>query len=276
MAAQHYVGCDNCEDNPASFLCKTCPGHLCEECKSEHENKKITKNHEITQYTEDNAVLVDILLCPKHKLKKLECYCDWCKMPVCTECIVLSHNGHAVKTLTRAYKEIRDEYMMVQKEIETKLLPKHQEILNRERNKKSLLSKRIDDIEKQIVDHTNKVLLMVSETSEKVRRNLRFEGEKGLQEIEKNQGKIEQKIIKLEKISQSISVHVRAKPGIPFFAPVDQNLLQEFKTFPMEVDYHLDSFQPGKIFQKIQGKFGAFPTLKKTLQGDTSQTQEVC
>lgn len=40
LSAQHYLECENCEENPAIFMCKTCPGHLCENCKTEHEMKK--------------------------------------------------------------------------------------------------------------------------------------------------------------------------------------------------------------------------------------------
>lgn len=43
LSAQHYLECENCEENPAKFVCKTCPGHLCENCKSEHVKKKIGK-----------------------------------------------------------------------------------------------------------------------------------------------------------------------------------------------------------------------------------------
>lgn len=45
--AQHFLECEECEENPAKYFCKTCAGHLCELCKNIHERKKITKNHEI-------------------------------------------------------------------------------------------------------------------------------------------------------------------------------------------------------------------------------------
>lgn len=41
MSAQHYVGCDNCEENPAKFLCKACEGRLCEHVKSIMKRKKL-------------------------------------------------------------------------------------------------------------------------------------------------------------------------------------------------------------------------------------------
>lgn len=42
-SAQHYVECEKCKKNPATFLCKTCDGRLCEPCKINHETKRITR-----------------------------------------------------------------------------------------------------------------------------------------------------------------------------------------------------------------------------------------
>lgn len=96
-SAQHYLECDNCEENPAQYFCKMCAGHLCETCKSDHGKRKITRNHEIVSMTSNNENLVDLMYCSTHTNKKLECYCNLCKEPVCTDCIIRSHNGHSVK-----------------------------------------------------------------------------------------------------------------------------------------------------------------------------------
>lgn len=39
-SAQHYFECEDCEERPSKFLCKTCSGHLCETCRKEHGIKK--------------------------------------------------------------------------------------------------------------------------------------------------------------------------------------------------------------------------------------------
>lgn len=107
-SAQHYLECDECEENPAKFLCKTCEGHLCELRKIKHEKRKITRNHEILSLHSKNEDLLDLISCPKHTKKKLECYCTPCSEPVCTDCIMQSHNGHLVKPLAIVYKELKD------------------------------------------------------------------------------------------------------------------------------------------------------------------------
>lgn len=67
--------------------------------------KKITHNHEIVSLTSNNGDMLDILYCTEHTKKKLECFCNQCRGPVCTNCILQSHNGHSVKSLTQFYKE---------------------------------------------------------------------------------------------------------------------------------------------------------------------------
>lgn len=108
-SAQHFQECDNCEENPADFLCKTCPGHLCENCRIEHRKKKMTRSHEIISLISNNENMVDMLYCVEHTKRRLECYCNPCKEPVCTDCIVQSHNGHSVELLSTVYKRITDQ-----------------------------------------------------------------------------------------------------------------------------------------------------------------------
>ena len=89
----------------------------------------------------------------------MECFCCQCKEPICTECIVKSHNGHTVQTLSEAYEEIKDNLQSKKDEMENNLLPKYK--------KQTALSKRADDIELQIQEHTEKLLRSVKEISEK-------------------------------------------------------------------------------------------------------------
>lgn len=115
VTAQHFVECDSCEENPANFLCITCPGHLCETCKTEHEKKRMSQNHEIVNLGAGNDKVVDLLFCAKHTNKKLECFCVQCNSPVCTDCIIQAHNSHFVRALSSVYKEIRDDLSIKKK-----------------------------------------------------------------------------------------------------------------------------------------------------------------
>lgn len=157
-SAQHYLECDNCEENPAQFLCKVCAGYLCEPCKIKHKKKKITRNHVILPLTSQNEEMLDLLFCPDHTKKKLECFCDSCKEPVCTECIIRSHNGHSVKSMNTAYKEFKDYLKQKKATIENDLLPRHIELLTKENDGRSSFKKKIDAIQSEIDAHTQRVV----------------------------------------------------------------------------------------------------------------------
>ena len=78
-----------------------------------------------------------------------------CKKPLCTECIVLSHNGHAFQRLSTAYRNIRDQLQKKKEEIQDKLLPKYRELLEGEFQKRAVLSQQANKKQKQIEEHTH-------------------------------------------------------------------------------------------------------------------------
>lgn len=107
-SAQHFLECENCEENPATFHCKTCSGHLCEPCKMKHNMTKLTRNHMILPLTSNNEEMLDLLVCSNHAKKdtRVELHKDQCNETVSSQCYIKSHNGHSVDSLT-VYKKIR-------------------------------------------------------------------------------------------------------------------------------------------------------------------------
>nr|XP_022312362.1 tripartite motif-containing protein 45-like [Crassostrea virginica] len=264
--AQHYVECDNCEKNSAQFVCKTCSGHLCEECKIDHENRKLTKNHEITAFKTDKGELLGLLHCSEHNTKKLECFCGPCKKPVCTDCIVSSHNGHKIKSLSTAYKEIRDDLQGTKVEIEYHFLPKYMELLDKEIKKEISLSTEANQIETHIEAYTQKVVEAVLKLGENAIRKLRMEEDIGQKEIQKSKVELLSKINRLQETRDMLTTKLDAKPGLSFFVPIT-NLLKEFQKFPEHPEYKLDDFKPGQISQRMQENFGTLPKLRTIQQG---------
>ena len=191
--AQHFVECDECEDNPANFFCKTCPGNLCEKCKSQHKIRKITKNHEIKEFGTDNEELVDFLYCSDHIRKRIECYCDPCKKPVCTDCIVLFHNGHVVRTISSAYKEIKEEMQTHKDAIDQYFLPKYTWLLGREAKKRSELKKQANKIQKEIRAYTQNIIEMVKSIGEKTVQDLHDQEKNGLRQINETSDELKKK-----------------------------------------------------------------------------------
>ncbi|XP_062601242.1 E3 ubiquitin-protein ligase TRIM71-like [Saccostrea cucullata] len=260
--AQHFLECENCEENPAQFLCKTCPGHLCETCKTDHETKKITKNHEIIHLHKNKEGTMGLLYCGKHTVNKLEWYCSPCKEPVCSKCLIEFHNGHKLDDLAAIYQKIISNLKDEKEEIEGVILPKYREMLSKEKIKKSEISKRTDEVKKQIEDHTKLIMNQVKKVKENAIRNLQEEEKKALKSIEETENEIERRIETLGKIDENITSNMRANPGITFFTNIDYDTLRHMQGFPSMVNYKLSDFQPGELFKAEH--FGKSPKLLKS------------
>lgn len=263
-SAQHYLECGQCEEYPAKFVCKTCRGNLCKKCKTEHENRQITKNHVIYQLKIYKEEAIGQLNCADHYSKQLECFCCPCKKPVCTECIVWSHNGHAVQPLSIAYREIRDQLQKKKEEIENKLLPKYRELLQGEFLKKAVLSQQANEEQKQIETHTQNVIDIVKELGQKTVQDLRVMEEKGHREIDQSSTELQRKIHQLQTASQVLSESIDAEPGSFFSKSINCKMLEDFQPIPTLPNYHLHNFKPGPTSQMISNNFGRLPFLEKT------------
>lgn len=263
-AAQHFLECDNCEERPAKYLCKTCPGHLCENCKTEHEKKKMTRSHEIVSLISNNENMVDLLYCKDHTKKKLECYCNPCKEPVCTDCIIQSHNGHSVESLSTVYKRITDGAKQQKEKIDNILLPKYRELVSNKKAKESALKRRAEEIKKKIKAHTNSLVKMIQTIGTQTVEDLSKKEKDGLREIEQTKNSLEEQINELQQMSSTISANIEAKPDISFFKLVEKNNLERFERTLPETDFSFTDFQPGNIGRALQDNFGIRPILQKS------------
>lgn len=262
LSAQHFLECDNCEENPSKFLCKSCPGYLCENCKIEHEKKKMTRSHEIVALTSHNEEMVDLLFCSNHAKKKLECYCDHCKEPVCTDCIIQSHNGHPLKSLSKVYKELTDHYKQEREEIENVLLPRHRELLCSETAKRSAFTKRADELVKKIEAHTLSVIKMVKHVGQQTVESVREAEKEGLHEMNIFKDSIEEKINQLQIMGDKISACLEARPEASFFSSIYRNQLENFQSLPTPVECTLTDFQPENKDKEIS--LGKPPVLQRS------------
>lgn len=258
--------CDICEEKPAKFLCKNCSGHLCEKCKSEHAKTKMFKKHEVVPW-ETNEDLVSILHCTDHTKKKLECFCDRCEKPVCTECMLLFHNGHCIKTLSDGYREIKDKTLKQREKNENEILPKYADVLAKESNKRSALTKRSAEIEQTIHTHTQSLIEMIKKVSAQTVQNLKEEEKKGLQEISSFQESVSKKINALEQKSKTLHAEVKGNPEVLFFSSRRKDELEQYQVLPVPPASHylLDGFSPGNLsLRVIENGFGKVQKLKRS------------
>ncbi|XP_062573229.1 E3 ubiquitin-protein ligase TRIM45-like [Saccostrea cucullata] len=261
--AQHYIECENCEESPAQYLCKTCAGHLCETCKTEHMKRKITKNHDIIHLISDKGEGMELLYCSEHTTKKLDCFCCPCEKPVCVKCLMETHNGHKVDNLATVYKKIKQGLEKEKEEIETSLLPKYRELLSEEKDKQSEISKKTNEVQKEIEDHAEKIINKIIMIKEKKIKDLRKDEKMVLDLAEDAKQELENRIGQLEKILTQIDNNIGANPGITFFRAIDESQVNEIRKFPRKRIYKLDKFHAGNIDRIAKEEyFGNLPNFQ--------------
>lgn len=152
-----------------------------------------------------------MLYCSNHAKKKLECYCG---EPVCTECIIQSHNGHSVESVSTVYKCITD-YAKEQVDIiYTVLLPKVIELLSQETAKESALTSRAEGIKKKIETYTQTLVEMIIAISAQTVEDLSNKQKEGLREIQHTKSNLVQQINELQVMSVAIFEDIEAQPNI--------------------------------------------------------------
>lgn len=229
-----------------------CEGHLCEQCKSEHGKKKITRSHEIVSLTSNNEDMLDIMNCADHTKKKIECFCNQCSELVCTDCIILSYNGHSVKSLSQYYREFTDQCNHEIDEIENVIIPKYRELLSKEKEKRVAFLKRSDEIQMKIAAHTQSIVEFVKQIGKHTVGNLPAAEKDGLKEMDTFSESIEEKIHQLQLMSKQISAKLEAKPEISIFKPTNSIVLESFKTLPLPNSFTLTEFQPQHINEEFE------------------------
>lgn len=221
--------------------------------------KTITKGHEIVPLTSNNEEMVDILYCTDHTKKRLDCFCNKCREPVCTDCIIHTHNGHSVDSLSNVYAKFKDISENKKAEIENNLLPLYRELLKEENAKSLALTKRAEEMEKKMKRHEADQIAKIQIAYTQSVASLEQEKKKGLKEMKKCTDKIEERISKLQLMSKTISANNDAKPHISFFQSIYSYDLKSFESFEDPAEYTLTDFKPGNSF--TQDDFGSPPVL---------------
>ncbi|CAC5411531.1 unnamed protein product [Mytilus coruscus] len=129
--AQNPALCHFCEESNIKWKCINCDLFLCQLCNSRiHSKIKSSDNHTIlnlnecgTQDTAATILKVDLhnMPCTIHSEQKCCVYCNFseCKHPICSECLIESHQKHKFKKLKVVYDSIVSEFSTVKEKIET-------------------------------------------------------------------------------------------------------------------------------------------------------------
>ncbi|XP_061191011.1 E3 ubiquitin-protein ligase TRIM45-like [Saccostrea echinata] len=244
--AQHYIECANCEEQPAQYLCKTCPGNLCVDCKRDHMRRKISKNHTVVPLTADETRKLIFPNCVEHKERKLECYCTVCKAPVCMECMMGAHNGHKVDNLEMVFEKIRHYREKAKEEVES-LLPCYQRMLLEEEKKKTELNNNTDIIQKQIEKHADRIVQTVMKIKTKAIKNLECDKQDALKRMKTTQKILYDRTECLKQIYADIKSRLTTKIGVEHFQEEKLSSIREMHTFPDRYTVSVKNLTPGNI-----------------------------
>ena len=91
--------CDVCQENDeqsvAMFWCPTCRESLCDLCTKSHRGMRITRSHALMDIDDVKEKQFKMIqsheMCPDHRGKVLDLYCQDHQCAVCSTCVALSH-----------------------------------------------------------------------------------------------------------------------------------------------------------------------------------------
>lgn len=214
-----------------------------------------TEGHAKPFLTPTSEIMLEHLFCSDHATKKLECYCKHCEKPICTDCIVESHNGHGhiLKKLSTVYKERIDYFYRQKDQIENDLIPKYEALRAKDDDNMSTMKAENDDTEKKVESHISSLIEMVKVIGEQAIGDLKNVEKEEIKKIDIFKANIVEEVKKLQHINDMISDNLGAQLNTSFFKPIPKsNDLEKFQKLPTGPNYKIINFHPEKITKLIQ------------------------
>ncbi|XP_072048789.1 E3 ubiquitin-protein ligase arc-1-like [Amphiura filiformis] len=102
--------------------CTECDEYLCKRCVTMHKTLRVLKNHPIVTLDElregkfPEATATEQKMCVKHKGEALLFYCETCDVPICRQCVVITHRhpDHKQAELEQVVKEKKEQLQQMQ------------------------------------------------------------------------------------------------------------------------------------------------------------------
>ncbi|XP_072049539.1 E3 ubiquitin-protein ligase TRIM56-like [Amphiura filiformis] len=102
--------------------CTECDDYLCKRCVTMHKILRVLKNHPIVTLDElregkfPEATAIEQKMCVKHKGEALLFYCETCDVPICRQCVVITHRHpeHKQAELEQVVKEKKEQLQQMQ------------------------------------------------------------------------------------------------------------------------------------------------------------------
>ncbi|XP_072021735.1 E3 ubiquitin-protein ligase TRIM45-like [Amphiura filiformis] len=102
--------------------CTECDDYLCKRCVTTHKIQRVLKNHPVVTLDElregkfPEATAIEQKMCVKHKGEALLFYCETCDVPICRQCVVITHRHpeHKQAELEQVVKKKKEQLQQMQ------------------------------------------------------------------------------------------------------------------------------------------------------------------
>lgn len=177
--------CNPCQENGetvhALYWCPTCREAMCDMCTKSHRGMKITKSHALMDIDDVRERPVHMIraheICPEHRGKLLDLYCQDHQCPVCNTCVAIHHrrcdtilaidritkSNRSKKTNKALQQRLRhcinivDQVVSVKEQSKARLISRKEGILDEVAKLKLSVIQLLDEIDEKMKDEIEAV-----------------------------------------------------------------------------------------------------------------------
>mgnify|MGYP003683628667 CR=1 FL=1 len=172
-SAQDVLRCHLCETPVPPLSCEVCQIYLCKGCVVDHILDESTK-HSVVPINQTLSAL-QYPKCLEHSLRNCELFCEQCTIPICVHCVSSKdHKGHGFKDLLECVEGKKEVAKKDLQELESSILNEQTEFASRILNQKANLEKNLEEVNRAIDEHGEKLHKQVSDVVEKLKSCLLY------------------------------------------------------------------------------------------------------
>lgn len=177
--------CNPCAENDESvqalYWCPTCREALCDMCTKSHRGMRITKSHALMDIDDAKQRPVHMIrsheICPEHRGKLLDLFCQDHQCPVCNTCVAIHHRrcdtilaidrvartNRSQKTNKSLQQRLRhcinivDHVLSIKEQSKAKLISRKEGILDEVSKLKMSIIQLLDELEEKMKDEIDAV-----------------------------------------------------------------------------------------------------------------------
>ena len=169
--AQDVLRCHLCETPVPPLCCDICHIYLCKVCAGEHIMDESTR-HKVVPIKQTLAALI-YPTCSNHSTENCQLYCEDCTILACVKCVTSTeHKGHGFIDLLECVERKKEALQKDLQELKTSILIEHKEFASRIRNQKANLDKNLEEVNRAIDEHGEKLHKQLSDVVGKLKSDI--------------------------------------------------------------------------------------------------------